>query len=331
MPKYNRLRRTLPLILIILIVAGGLFLMWLRPNPPLAVSFSAASIGDDIEAYLDRQEARFGDIRDGLNKRVVWAYPQSRAKTPLAIVFVHGFSASSDELRPLTDILAERLGANLYYTRLTGHGRTGDAMAEATVSLWADDIAEALEIGRRIGERIILIGSSTGATLNTWAAAQPEQAGDIAGIVQVSPNFGINAFGARLLTFPGGRQLAELLQGKRRSFEPENDLTAHIWTTEYPTAAILPMAELIELTARAAIPNIRIPALFIYSEKDTVVRPEMTRSVIERWGGDTEVAIVDDSDSADNHVIAGDAQSPSTTNRIADIILAWVESLPEPS
>ncbi len=293
-----------------------------------SLSFNGASIGDDIDSYLADHEARFSDIRDGLNKRVVWAFPQSKAKTPLSIVYVHGFSASPYEVRPLVDIIAQRLDANLFYTRLTGHGRTGDAMAEASIRAWADDMAEALEIGRRIGEEVILIGTSTGGTLNTWAATRPELIQGVAGIVNISPNFGINAFGARLLTMPWSRQIAELVLGKRRSFEPQNDLHAHAWTYEYPTVALLPMAELVRLTSRGAIDAIRVPALFVYSPKDTVVRADITASLVERWGADTEVALINDSDDPDNHVIAGDALSPSTTGEIADIVVNWIEALP---
>jgi hypothetical protein len=43
------------------------------------------------------------------------------------------------------------LGANLYFARLKGHGRSGDAMLEGSVQAWVDDFAEAVAIGRRLG------------------------------------------------------------------------------------------------------------------------------------------------------------------------------------
>ena len=70
------------------------------------------------------------DIRPGLQKEIVWANPATKTKTPLAIVYIHGFSASKGEVRPLPDKVASALGANLFFTRLTGHGEDGAAMAE---------------------------------------------------------------------------------------------------------------------------------------------------------------------------------------------------------
>jgi hypothetical protein len=68
----------------------------------------------------------------------------------------------------------ESLGANLYFARLKGHGRSGDAMLEGSVQGWIDDFAEAVAIGRRLGERVVIMATSTGASLATSAAAGPD-------------------------------------------------------------------------------------------------------------------------------------------------------------
>lgn len=315
-------------VFIALIIAGTIaFFMGPRTDVNTKILFNSEAIGEDLDVYLAREEEKFGDIRPGLQKQIVWAYPNSKAKTPLSIIYVHGFSASSGEVRPLPDIIAGNLGANLYYTRLTGHGRTGDAMGEATVQDWLDDIVEAVEIGRRIGEKVILIGTSTGGTLTTWVAAKPRLAADVAGIVNISPNYGVQGFGASMLTMPWARHLVELIAGKRYAFEPANELHRQNWTYEYPSSALLPMAELVKLSNKAEIHNIQIPALFIYSEKDAVVRPDMTRMIAEKWGAKTETVLVENSGDPNHHVIAGDALSPSTTQDMAKAITDWINQL----
>ena len=65
----------------------------------------------------------------------------------------------------MPDMVANSLGANIFYTRLTGHGRTTDAMREASVTAWMQDLAEAFEIGTVIGEEVIILSCSTGGTL----------------------------------------------------------------------------------------------------------------------------------------------------------------------
>jgi esterase/lipase len=317
------------IVILVLIIAGAI-VFYMGPRTPVSteISFDPSTIGEDVEVYIAQSEARFDDIRKGLNKQIVWAYPNSRAKTPIALVYVHGFSASPGEIRPVMDIVASTIGANLFYTRLAGHGRDGDAMGEATIESWVNDLAEAEAVGRRIGERIILVGTSTGGTIVSWAATQSELSRDVAGIVNISPNFNVQAAGAALLTIPWANQLVQLITGKRRKFEPQNELHEQNWTHEYPTTALLPMAELVKLANASSFEEITIPALFIFSEKDKVVKPDVTRRVAERWGADSEIVLVEDSGDENNHVIAGDALSPSTNQSTADTIIGWINRLP---
>jgi alpha-beta hydrolase superfamily lysophospholipase len=304
------------------------YLLGPRVKADTTIRFDASAIGDDPDAYLADREAGVADLDPDLAKEIVWADPRSRARTPLAIVYVHGFSASKGEIRPVPDRVAEDLGANLFYTRLAGHGRDGAAMAEATVNDWVNDYAEAIAIGRAIGERVLVVATSTGAALATWGATQPELAEDVAGLALISPNYAVQAAGAQLLTMPWGLQIAELVVGPERGFEPINEMYARYWTTRYPTAATLPMAAVTELAREAPVETVEVPALFIFSNADAVVSPEATRDIAERWGAPHEQMIVEGSDDPSNHVIAGDALSPSTTTLVAGRISAWAASLP---
>src|SRR5262245_58916866 len=260
----------------ILLVALALLVLAFALGPRVAVdttvTFDPKVIGPDPAAYLARREAEVKDIRPGLQKEIVWAEPATRAKTPVAIVYVHGFSASKGEVRPLPDRVAAALHANLFYTRLTGHGEDGGAMAKGSINAWVNDYAEAVTMGRAIGERVVVIGTSTGGSLATWAATQPALSWDVAAIVMISPNYGLQAAGSGLLSLPWGGQLAELLIGKERSFEPVNELNATLWTWRYPTSALLPLAGLTELAAATPVEQARIPALFIFCDRDKVVR-----------------------------------------------------------
>ena len=117
-----------------------------------------------IEHRITMAESQITDIRPGLEKSIIWAgAPHQR--TRYAIVYIHGFSASKEELRPVPDRIAVALGANIFYTRLTGHGRTAEAMREASVAAWMQDLAETFQIGSMIGDKVIIISCSTGGTL----------------------------------------------------------------------------------------------------------------------------------------------------------------------
>jgi len=289
-------------------------------------AFDKARLGDDIDAYLAASESRFPDIRPDAAKHVVWANPATKAKTPLAIVYIHGFSASLEEVRPLPDRVAAAFGANLFFTRLAGHGRTGDAMGEATLEDWLADFSEALAIGETIGDRVVLIGTSTGASLATLALTDPAIAPRISAAVFLSPNYGLANFGAFLLTTPIAPQLVRQLLGPTYSFTPYNERHAAAWTTEYPTKALLPMAALVRLAVRSRIEQIRTPTLFLYSSLDRIVLPDRTRAVAGRWGGPHEIVDVGKTGDPANHVIAGDIISPATTTPLADQIIAWLKT-----
>ena len=88
------------------------------------------------------------------------------------------------------------------------------------------------------------------------------------------------------------------------------------------------MAELVKLVQSADIEKITVPVLFIFSEKDTVVQPDATKIVAGRWGADSEIVIVNDSDDKDHHVIAGDSVSPSTNESTVKVIEQWIGKLP---
>jgi pimeloyl-ACP methyl ester carboxylesterase len=201
-------------------------------------------------------------------------------------------------------------------------------MAEATVNAWVNDVAEALAIGRAIGDRVVVIATSTGGSLAAWAATQPTLAQGLAGVVLISPNFGVQAAGAGLLTGPWGKQLAEMIVGPERGFEPANDKQAMLWTSRYPTTATVTMAGAVALARGAPLEKAAMPALFIFSDQDKVVRPEEAKAAAARWGGPVRTIIVNDSGDASDHVLAGDALSPGTTARMVADIVEWIRTLP---
>jgi pimeloyl-ACP methyl ester carboxylesterase len=320
-------RKVLYALMIIATALAVAFVAGPREPVDVTVTFDPAKIGNDPDAYLAASEAQVAGIRDGLQKEIIWAFPNSKAKTKLAIVYVHGFSASKGEIRPVPDKLAAALGANLYYARLTGHGQNGAAMAVASVNTWVNDFAEALAIGKAIGEKVVVVATSTGAGLATIAAADPVLSKQIDAMIFVSPNYGVQASGSFLLTMPFSRQIAHMLLGPEREFTPVNALHGSLWTSKYPTEALLPMAALTKLGREVMVENIRIPTLFVYAETDKVVRPDLTTERAARWGAKAQTHVVTNPEDPYQHVIAGDALSPSKTEEVAKRALEFVQGL----
>ncbi|MDG3040809.1 alpha/beta hydrolase [Roseicyclus marinus] len=282
---------------------------------------------EDAAAFLAAREGAYDDIRPGEAARIVWAGEEG-AVTPLSIVYLHGFSAGTEEIRPVPDRVAEALGANLIYARLAGHGRSGAAMAEARAGDWVQDTALFLEIGRRLGERVLVIGTSTGGTLAAWAMSDPAMALDVAGVVLVSPNFAVANRAGFLLEQPLARHWIPLVAGAERRFEPLNAGQAAHWTTQYPTVATVSLGTLLrELRARDLGAAVQ-PVLVLFADSDRVVSAPATRAAMARWGGPVTLAPVSlPGDGADpfHHVIAGDILSPAMTDEVVQTILDWAE------
>lgn len=309
-------------VLVLLLGAAWLF----GPRTPVdtTITFDPKSIGEDLDLYLEKAEAKVRGIQPNQHKEIVWADPQTKAKTPIAIVYIHGFSASPQETRPLPDIVATNLKANLFLTRLFGHGTTTRPMEDVSVNAWVNDFAEAIAIGERLGDKVVVMGTSTGGALTTWAVTQPAFRDRIQAVILCSPNYGVQAAGSSLLTWPFARQMAHLVMGETRSFEPGSDLQRLYWTTTYTVDALLPMAEVVKLAANAPVEQAKVPALLLISSGDQVVRPDITRGMAERWGAPHKLVEVQNVEDPSQHVLAGAAMSPSTTEPVAKMATEWL-------
>jgi esterase/lipase len=303
----------------------GVFL--LGPRVRIDTEIAPIELPEDLDAYLSAQEQAFDDIVPGAEKTIVWA-GEPNVKTPLSVVYLHGFSATRQETAPLSDDVAAALGANLYYARFTGHGLSGEALAAASVNDWLNDTVEALAIGRKIGDQVIVIATSTGATAATWLAAQPETAGVYA-YVFISPNFAPKDGSSQMLTWPWGAQIATAIIGPERSWEPENEEHGTFWTNRYPTPALLPMMGLVKLARQADVTQISTPTLMLYSPNDDVIDAEQVVAVFEEWGSaEKRLVPIDQVEDPSNHVLAGDILSPASTAPIQTVILEFLANLP---
>jgi esterase/lipase len=239
------------------------------------------------------------------------------------VVYLHGFSADPAETSPFSERLGDALGANVFMPRLTGHGQDGAAMGAATMDAWLADLALAMAVGQALGERIILVGCSTGGTLATWQALQGGKDPSLAALLLLSPNFGPRDPRSGLLYWPGARTWAPWLVGKERSIEPENAAHGLHWTTTYPIAALFPMMALVRETLRGNLGAIHTPTWVAYHPDDDVVSVPKMRSAVGRFGG-SPVWHERPAGQASKHVIAGDAFATEATNAVLSSALAFL-------
>jgi pimeloyl-ACP methyl ester carboxylesterase len=273
----------------------------------------------DLDAYLRARESGH-DIKPGWAKSITWAGP-AHGKTPLALVYLHGFSGSSKDISPVVETLADKLAANAFFTRLAAHALTTPAeFATVTAQDWIDDASEALAIGRRIGDRVVLIGISTGALLATMAALEDQS--DIAALVLLSPNFGIRDFRAQFVSGPLGAWIAQVVIGREYWFRPDSIGHAEFWTTRFPSQAMVTLMDLVNGVRLLSFERLTVPTLVIYTHTDRVVDPAAIRARFEEMRGQPKLIV--DLPGATRHELTGDALAPETVPQVVDQILRFV-------
>lgn len=297
------------------------------PDQPTSRPLPADSLAA-LDAWVKNSEAAYTDIKPGTGKEIVWNTPE-KTRTPWAVVYLHGFSASRLETAPVTDKVAKALGANAFHTRLSGHGRTGAAMAEANVQDWMADAIEAVRIGQTLGERVLMISCSTGATLATWLATSPEGA-KVAAHVFLSPNFGPKDKRADLVNGPWGQQLTQAILGDTRGWTPTDDAEANAWTTSYPTRAVYPMMAMVKHVRESDLSGFQKPLLVMYSPNDQVVDPVETEKAFTRVGSPLKtLEAVTYSTDKNQHVLAGQLKAPESVETVVASIVKWTQALPK--
>lgn len=296
------------------------------PNEPAPRASPPAALRQ-LDAWLAQTEAAQPQLRPGTAKRVLWHGEPGRP-TPWAVVYVHGFTATRLETAPLAQLLAQQLGANLFETRLTGHGVDAQAMGQASVQDWLADTVEALQVGQLLGERVLLLGVSTGATLGNWLALQP-QGQALAAQVWVSPNYGPAVKRSELINGPWGRQIALALEGDMRGQPSADPRENNAWTQRYPTQALFPMMALVKHVRESDLSAMRTPVLVMYSPSDKTVDANETRLAFERLGSPLKtLEAITYSEATGQHVLAGDIRAPKATEPMAARIAQWANSLP---
>lgn len=220
-----------------------------------------------VEHYIAQKESRH-HLKPDNEARIIWNDSIPR-KTAYSVVYLHGFSASQKEGDPVHRDFARRYGCNLYLSRLDGHGiDTSEPLLNMTASgLW-QDAKEALSIGKALGDKVIIIGTSTGGTLALQLAASYPN--DVYAVINLSPNIAINDDLVFLVNNPWGLQISRLVKhGKYNESLPVSPARSQYWYDRYRLEAVVELENLLETTMQqSTFRKIKQPVLDLYYFKD---------------------------------------------------------------
>lgn len=257
---------------VLLLVFAVIILIYLLGPHPKAPIYShtlpqVPANADSLENYIRQNEAQH-KLKPNNQARIVW-FDSSKHKTEYSIVYLHGFSASQEEGRPIHTNIAKEFGCNLYLSRLAEHGiDTTEPMINLTADKLWESAKQALEIGKQIGNKVILMSTSTGGTLSLKLAA--EYPDDVYALIMMSPNIAINNNKAYLLNNPWGLQIARAITGSH--YVTAKDTTPvykQYWYWRYPLESTVQLQEFIETSmTKQTFEKVKQPALLLYYYKD---------------------------------------------------------------
>jgi len=288
--------------------------------------------GIALQQYISARESAH-KLKNNNEARIVWANDSLKQKTEYSIVYLHGFSASQEEGNPVHRNIAKQFGCNLYLSRLAEHGiDTTDALINLTADKLWESSKQAYAIGKQLGNKVILMGTSTGATEALQLAATYP---DVAGIILLSPNIAINDPNAWLLNNHWGLQIARLV--KQSEFNTIPNASAaykQYWNDKYRLEAIVALQELVEtaMTENSFV-KIKQPTLVLYYYKDEknqdkVVKVSAIKEMFDHLGTKDDKKKMVAIPNAGNHVLGSPILSHdiiSPQNEIASFLTAVMQ------
>ena len=220
-----------------------------------------------IDQYIKDKESLIPDLKPDNHARIIWADSSLKQKTEYAVVYLHGFSASQKEGDPIHKDFAARYGFNLYLARLEDHGRPdSNSFIHLTPDNFLQSAEDAVDIGKLLGDKVIVISCSTGGTLATILASAGEK---IHSMIMYSPNIDIYDPKSNLLLYPWGKKLSSIVMGGEYNRVNYDSLGRAYWNSTYHTNSLFALKTMIrDYMTDEHFKKIKIPVFMGYYFKD---------------------------------------------------------------
>jgi esterase/lipase len=311
--------RILKIVILSLIALFVIYFLGPQPPKPILNDVLPTIVSiNALDAHIAAMEAPH-KIKPNNQAKIIWA-DSSKTQTEFAIVYLHGFSASQMEGDPVHQNIAKQFHCNLYLARLAEHGiDTTEDLMNLTAEKYWESAKMAYAIGKQIGKKVILMGTSTGGTLALQlAATYPE----IAGLILYSPNIEVFNPSAPLLDNPWGLQIGRaVLKSNYVDIKYKDSAYPKYWNTHYRIEAVVNLQNLLEATmTEATFKKIHQPTLALYyykdeARQDNVVKVSAIQKMMQQIATPANLKMEMAMPNTGNHVIA----SPIVSNDIVSV------------
>jgi esterase/lipase len=318
---------TFPILLLL-----GIYFLGPAPEPPKynKTMPMVPADAEGLESYIASKEEKH-NIKPNNEAQIVWN-DSTRSKTRYAVVYLHGFSASQMEGDPTHREFAKAFGCNLYLPRLSDHGvDTTEALLTFTADRAWESAKEALAVGKQIGEKVILLSTSTGGTLALMLAA--EYPDDVFALINLSPNIAINDGAAFLLNDPWGLHIARMVVGGQSRVTDATEEHARYWNKKYRLESLTELEELLESSMTSELfKKVKQPSLTLYyykneEEQDPQVKVSAMLEMHAQLGTPADLKVEKAMPDAGAHVIGSSLTSKDVEGVYNEIEKFAIEKL----
>ncbi len=220
----------------------------------------------ELEKYVASRD-KGHRIKPDNEGRIIWK-DSTKEKTEYAVVYVHGFSASQMEGDPVHRRFAKEFGCNLYLPRLADHGiDTTEQLLLYTADRAWQTAKDALAVGKQLGNKVILMGTSSGSTLALMLAARYPN--DVYTLINLSPNIEINNPAAFVLNNHWGLQVARMVMKGKYKVGNTDEENSKYWNNNYRLEAAVQLEQILEDNmTHETFSKIKQPSLTLYYYKN---------------------------------------------------------------
>jgi carboxylesterase len=113
-----------------------------------------------------------------------------------ALLFIHGFTASPAEMRPMAESICSKTSWRCVGLLLPGHGTQLRDMENTSAEEWVLAVESAYESLRQSASHVFLVGLSLGAVLACEVALRRRKDPKLRGLVLMAPAFGVHTWRA---------------------------------------------------------------------------------------------------------------------------------------
>ncbi len=221
-----------------------------------------------------------------------------------AALLIHGFPGTPAEMRPLASLL-NSAGWTTRGLLLPGFGAQIDSLFQCTAQDWIDAAVKALQSLQTSHHPVVLIGYSLGAAVSINAATrlQPDR------LILIAPFWKLGTRGQRAIFQISKPIVRHLKPLGRANF---NDPRLRAFLGQFLQDADLDDPEVQQLIRRTPVPvdlveqiyqlgrhayqfaaQLDLPTLILQGRRDPVVKPNLTRQLLQRFAGPVEYVEID--------------------------------------